>query len=104
MSKSIQSLTHVQRVRLLYKTCLRLHRGLPTQLQMMLVQRFLICHWKILLANILAKREMLLACAPLPVGTVEAAATGPMGPPHPVERRREGMKRLQTPPQLPIWT
>ena len=35
MSRTIQSLTHVQRVRLLYKTCLRLHRGLPTQLQIL---------------------------------------------------------------------
>lgn len=28
-------LTHVQRVRLLYKTILQLHRGLPTELQVM---------------------------------------------------------------------
>ena len=33
MSSRVASLTHVQRVRLLYKTCLRLHRGLPTQMQ-----------------------------------------------------------------------
>ena len=33
MSSRVASLTHIQRVRLLYKTCLRLHRGLPTQLQ-----------------------------------------------------------------------
>ena len=32
-SSKITALTHVQRVRLLYKTCLRLHRGLPTQMQ-----------------------------------------------------------------------
>ena len=30
---SVSALTHVQRVRILYKTCLRLHRGLPTQMQ-----------------------------------------------------------------------
>ena len=34
-AKTIASLTHVQRVRLLYKTCLRLHRGLPTQMQIL---------------------------------------------------------------------
>ena len=34
MSK-VASLTHPQRVRLLYKTCLRLHRGLPTQFQIL---------------------------------------------------------------------
>ena len=33
MSSIVASLTHVQRVRILYKTCLRLHRGLPTQMQ-----------------------------------------------------------------------
>ena len=33
MSSPVAALTHVQRVRLLYKTCLRLHRGLPTQMQ-----------------------------------------------------------------------
>ena len=30
---SVSTLTHVQRVRILYKTCLRLHRGMPTQMQ-----------------------------------------------------------------------
>lgn len=30
---SVSALSHVQRVRILYKTCLRLHRGLPTQMQ-----------------------------------------------------------------------
>ena len=33
MSSIVASLTHVQRVRILFKTCLRLHRGLPTQMQ-----------------------------------------------------------------------
>ena len=33
MSSRVAALSHVQRVRLLYKTCLRLHRGLPTQMQ-----------------------------------------------------------------------
>lgn len=28
-------LSHVQRVRLLYKTCLKLHKGLPTHMQML---------------------------------------------------------------------
>ena len=30
---SVSALTHVQRVRILYKTCLRLHRGMPTHMQ-----------------------------------------------------------------------
>ncbi len=33
MSNVIASMSHLQRVRLLYKTCLKLHRGLPTQMQ-----------------------------------------------------------------------
>lgn len=30
---SVKALTHVQKVRLLYKTCLKLHRGLPIHMK-----------------------------------------------------------------------
>lgn len=33
MSSAISAMSHVQRVRLLYKTCLKLHRGLPLQMK-----------------------------------------------------------------------